>query len=126
MCVQNISTSNITTYVNELMQGTFTMHTSQLLTILLTVSPSLSHILNSMNLRHVWACRITFKLEGGCWNSYWNPIEQVGMVTHSISIILFSVKGLWVHVDTDLLLSRLTPTLSTTEVSIFKLLRNLL
>src|SRR5882672_1006015 len=50
-----------------------------------------------------------------CWNSYLNPIEQVGMVTHSISIILFSVEVLWVHVDMDPLLSRLTPTLSATE-----------
>jgi len=41
------------------------------------------------------------------------------MVTHFISIILFSVEGLWAHVDTDLLLSRLTPTFSVTEVSIF-------
>src|SRR5882672_10488957 len=119
MCIKNILTSNITMYVNKLMQGTFTTHTSLLVTILLTVSPSLSHVLNSMHLQCIWACRMTFQLEGGCWNSYWNPIEQVGMVTHSISIILFSVEGLWVHVDTDLHLSHLTPTLSVTEVSIF-------
>src|SRR5882672_1789705 len=82
MHVQNISTSNITTYTNESMQATFTMHTSQLETTLLTASPSLSHALNSMNLQHIWACKMTFQLEGGCWNSYWNPIEQVGMVLY--------------------------------------------
>src|SRR5882672_10147922 len=119
MHIQNISTSNITMYTNESMQVTFTTHTSQLETTLLTASPSLSHAPNSMNLQRVWACKMTFQLEGGCWNSYWNPIEQVGMVTHFISTILFSVEGLWVHVDMDLLLSHLTPTLSTTEVSIF-------
>src|SRR5882672_3622068 len=112
MCAQNILTFNTTTYVNESRLVTSTMHTSPPTTTLLTVSPNLFHIQNSRSSQLIWACAGTFQLEVGCWKCKWEWSLPSGR--------------LWVHVDTYMLLSHLTHTSSTTEVSNSNLHRNYL
>src|SRR5882672_6128474 len=112
MHAQNILTFNTTTSANELRLVTSTMHTSPPTTTLLTVSPNLLRIQNSRSSQLVWACARKFKLEGGCWKCKWEWSLPSGR--------------LWVHVDTYMLLSCLTHTSSTTEVSNSNLHRNYL
>src|SRR6266481_6786708 len=107
---RNTSTSNITTYAKESKHATSTTHIPQPATTLLTASPNPSHAPNFMSSQCGWACATTFQLEGGCWK-YTGQVGTASLYFHRPH------KHLWVHVDSSLPLSCLTPTLSATEVS---------
>src|SRR5882724_3097018 len=75
MHAQNILTSNITTVVSTSKLVTFTTHISPHMATLPTALPNHSHSQNFKNSQLIWACTMTFQLEGGCWS-------QVGKFMH--------------------------------------------
>src|SRR5882672_6904531 len=90
---QSILIFNIIMFANRLKLATFTMHISPPTITLLIVSPNLFHAQNSKNSQLIWACTMTFQLEGGCWkwasgNGHYHPAGYGSMWTHICSSVI--------------------------------------